>query len=150
MQDMTIIQWHNKIMQDEMHALQTEHVLFEELHAKMEIELQERMDEMDKTINGSYALYDERHDYHKLISGSDLVPNLPLSCHESSSLWFTKAKRVSFMLTSHFPVNPLSFTYLGLSLIYFELYLHSSLSLCQTYALLMFNSESQMQLRRSM
>lgn len=96
MQDLTLIQWHNKIMQDEMHALQTEHVLFEELHAKMEIELHERMDEMDKTINDSYELYDERHDYHKLISGSDLVLKLPLSYHESSSLWFTNGKATVF------------------------------------------------------
>lgn len=69
MQDLTMIQWHNKLMQDEMHSLRVEHELFEELHAKMEIELQECQDEMDDTINKSYELYDERHDYHKLISG---------------------------------------------------------------------------------
>lgn len=75
MQDLTIIQWHNKLMQDEMHSLQVEHGLFEELHTKMEVELQETMEEMDKTINTSYDLYEERHDYHKLISGSLLATN---------------------------------------------------------------------------
>lgn len=78
MQDLTMIQWHNKLMQDEMHSLRVEHELFEELHAKMEIELQECQEEMDDTINKSYELYDERHDYHKLISG--LLDMVKLMC----------------------------------------------------------------------
>ncbi|XP_024373960.1 outer dynein arm protein 1 [Physcomitrium patens] len=68
MQGLTVIQWHNKLMQDEMNSLRTEHELFEELHAKMEIELQECMEQIDASINKSYELYDERHDYQKLIS----------------------------------------------------------------------------------
>ncbi|XP_073386027.1 uncharacterized protein [Physcomitrium patens] len=34
----------------------------------MKIELQECMEQIDASINKSYELYDERHDYHKLIS----------------------------------------------------------------------------------
>ncbi|CAK9855153.1 unnamed protein product [Sphagnum jensenii] len=68
MVDLTTIQWHNKKMQDEMQSLRVEHALFDELHNKMEIELLEKGEEIQKIIDGSYELFEERHDYQKLIS----------------------------------------------------------------------------------
>jgi hypothetical protein len=76
MVDLTTIQWHNKKMQDEMQSLRVEHALFEELHNKMEIELLEKGEEIQKIIDGSYELFEERHDYQKLISGSP-PPKVP-------------------------------------------------------------------------
>ncbi len=76
MVDLTTIQWHNKKMQDEMQSLRVEHALFEELHNKMEIELLEKGEEIQKIIDGSYELFEERHDYQKLISGSS-PPKVP-------------------------------------------------------------------------
>jgi hypothetical protein len=77
MVDLTTIQWHNKKMQDEMQSLRVEHALFEELHNKMEIELLEKGEEIQKIIDGSYKLFEERHDYQKLISGSS-PPEVPV------------------------------------------------------------------------
>ncbi|KAL3678960.1 hypothetical protein R1sor_021916 [Riccia sorocarpa] len=66
--DMDACIYYNKCLLSEMQGLKTEHDLFDVLSAKLDIELHQKIAQMAELVEDCYALYEERDDYHRLIT----------------------------------------------------------------------------------